>query len=68
MTLIIDTSTHKIKFSSVKVNSTSKTLLFDGGSDSVDVSTSTVVVQKFVIIHTTDAANPWKVFTSVSFY
>jgi Flp pilus assembly protein TadG len=65
VTLLIDSSTYKVKFTSVKVNGSAQTLLNEGANN-VDLSTATVIAQRFVIIHTSSATVPWKVVSSVT--
>jgi hypothetical protein len=65
VTVLIDSATYKTKFTSVKVNGTTRTLIFEG-SNNVDISTASVIVQRFVIIHLTNNLVPWKVMSSLT--
>jgi predicted HAD superfamily phosphohydrolase YqeG len=65
ISVLIDATTYKVKFTSVKVNSSVLTLLFEG-DNSVSLTTASVIVQRFVIIYTSSATVPWKVISSVS--
>jgi hypothetical protein len=63
--VIINSSSNKVYINSLTLNSTSVTLLYNGGSSSIPTLTSaTAIIQTFNAINTSSGL--WKVITSIS--
>ena len=70
-TLWIDTSLYKAYANTIKINGTTKTVLFSGGESSIDISTasgSTLLMQQFTIFFLLSASNPDKVISNITLF
>jgi hypothetical protein len=65
ISLIINTSSQKFYSNTLRVNSTSRTLLFSGGASSIDISTASFVLQQISVVYTNDSTIPTVCFSSV---
>jgi hypothetical protein len=66
--IVINTATYKVYCTSLTVNGSGVTLIFNNGSSNTSVASATVVVQNFMIIFTSSSSTPFKCLTSVSQY
>jgi hypothetical protein len=67
VTLIIDSATNKRYCNTVQVGGAATTLIYNGGSAAVSVSSATVITQTLVFVNVS-GSYPWRVMTSISSY
>jgi hypothetical protein len=67
VTLIINSVTNKTYCNTVQVGGTATTLIYNGGSAAVSVSSANVITQTLVFLNI-ENSYPWKVMTSISSY
>jgi hypothetical protein len=70
-TLWIDTSLYKAYCDTVSINGTVKTVLFNGGASSIDISAAnntTMLIQQITVFYLLSASNPDKVVSNISLF
>ena len=66
VSLLINASTNKVYCNSISINGTNITIIYNGGSSNISISSSTMILQQFNIVVLATASTPSYCITSIS--